>query len=532
MALSLTSIVAVLAIFYFIYSYINSAIAERKFQKFARDNGCSAPFISANKLPWGIDRLWIILRAQSTGLDVLDDLIYKGQAAVKWTNEGSGIFGRKGLSTSEPKNLQAVLATKFKDFEQGELRHKQFGALLGVNVFNSDGPFWEHSRAMIRPQFSRDQINDLDDTEHSTQLFVQAIPIGADGWGELDIGPLFYRFTLDTATAFLFGSSVDSLKAALPGVDVKQLRNEAERFAQERSKADVNFSEAVSLAQTFLANRIRLQGLYWLADTPAFRRSVAYIRNFTGYYVQMALNATGGDAEKGYNTSKKYNLMTALASECRDEVELRDQILALLFAGRDTTSALLSWVFLEIAQRPDVQQKLRQAVQDDFGNDAQKLNFATLKSCKYLQHVLNETLRYWPTVPVNNRTAVRDTVLPVGGGPNRDQPVAVRKGQLVNMMMYAMHRRKDIWGEDALEFKPERWESRKLDWAFVPFSGGPRICLGQQFALTEAAYLTVRILQTFDKIEWAGPAGKPRKGLGLTLFPRDGVRVRVRKAVR
>lgn len=202
-----------------------------------------------------------------------------------------------------------------------------------------------------------------------------------------------------------------------------------------------------------------------------------------------------------------------------------------MFAGRDTTAALLSWVFFELAQRPDVQQKLRQAVRDDFGNDTRKINFATLKSCKYLQYILNETLRCWPTVPVNNRTAVRDTVLPVGGGPNRDQPIPVRKGESVTFIIYAMHRRKDIWGEDANEFKPERWEGRKSDWSFIPFSGGPRICLGQQYALTEAGYLVVRLLQTFDKIEWNGPTGRPRKGLGLTLFPRDGVHVRMHKAV-
>lgn len=136
----------------------------------------------------------------------------------------------------------------------------------------------------------------------------------------------------------------------------------------------------------------------------------------------------------------------------------------------------------------------------------------------------------WSTLPLNNRTAVRDTILPVGGGPNRDQPIAVRKGTVVGFTTYVMHRREDLWGEDAAAFKPERWEGRKTDWSFVPFSGGPRICLGQQYALTEAAYLTVRLLQTFDKIEWAGPPGKVRKGLGLTLFPRDGVPIRMRKA--
>jgi len=71
--------------------------------------------------------------------------------------------------------------------------------------------------------------------------------------------------------------------------------------------------------------------------------------------------------------------------------------------------------------------------------------------------------------------------LPVGGGEDGTKPVAIRKGQVVAFGVYGMHRRKDIWGEDADEFRPERWERRKMDWAYLPFSGGPRICLGREY---------------------------------------------------
>jgi len=133
-------------------------------------------------------------------------------------------------------------------------------------------------------------------------------------------------------------------------------------------------------------------------------------------------------------------------------------------------------------------------------------------------------------VPVNNRMAVRDTVLPVGGGDDGSKPVSVRKGQLVNFIVYQIHRRKDIWGEDADEFRPERWDGRKIDWSFVPFSGGPRICLGQQYAITEASFMLVRLMQHFDAIEWLGESGSISKGLGLTMFPANGVPVRLRRA--
>lgn len=201
-----------------------------------------------------------------------------------------------------------------------------------------------------------------------------------------------------------------------------------------------------------------------------------------------------------------------------------------MVAGRDTTASLLCWVFIELSRRPEIFKKLRQDILDTFGTDATRVNFASLKSCRYLQYVLYEVLRLWPTVPANSRLAARDTTIPVGGGPNKDQPVAIRKGTTMFFSVYVMHRREQLWGEDANEFRPERWEGRKVDWSFLPFLGGPRVCLGQQYALTEAGYLTVRMLQKYDAMEYAGPPGKLKKGLGLTMTPLHGAKLRMRLA--
>lgn len=87
-----------------------------------------------------------------------------------------------------------------------------------------------------------------------------------------------------------------------------------------------------------------------------------------------------------------------------------------------------------------------------------------------------------------------------------------------------MHRRKDLFGEDADEYKPERWESLRVGWEYLPFNGGPRICIGQQFALTEAGYTIVRLVQEFRKIESTDPRGW-LEGLHLTLASGNGVHV-------
>lgn len=104
-------------------------------------------------------------------------------------------------------------------------------------------------------------------------------------------------------------------------------------------------------------------------------------------------------------------------------------------------------------------------------------------------------------MPLNVREATVDTILPLGGGPDGKAPVFVSKGETVFYNVAPMQRRLDLWGEDAEEFRPERWENRKTGWEFLPFNGGPRICLGQQFALTEIGYTTVRLLQEYKAIE-------------------------------
>lgn len=191
-----------------------------------------------------------------------------------------------------------------------------------------------------------------------------------------------------------------------------------------------------------------------------------------------------------------------------------------MLAGRDTTAALLGWSLVRLTLHPQIFSSLRSTILADFPNDSQP-TFSQLKSCRPLQHFLQEVLRLHPTVPVNNRLCVKDTTLPLGGGPEAKSPIAIRAGQLVVFSVYAMHRRKDIWGEDALEFRPGRWEEKggQAPWAFLPFLGGPRVCLGQQFALTEAAFLIVRLLREFDGVEAGdgGEMGRLRKGLGLTM---------------
>jgi cytochrome P450 len=136
---------------------------------------------------------------------------------------------------------------------------------------------------------------------------------------------------------------------------------------------------------------------------------------------------------------------------------------------------------------------------------------------------------------MNIRTALKSTVLPTGGGPNGKHPILVRQGEMVNFGQYVQSRRKDIYGEDAHFFRPERWETGELagvGWGYAPFNGGPRQCLGEDFALMEVSYTVVRLLQTFDVIELPEgevnePVGSERQTLTLVLSSADGCRATI-----
>lgn len=93
---------------------------------------------------------------------------------------------------------------------------------------------------------------------------------------------------------------------------------------------------------------------------------------------------------------------------------------------------------------------------------------------------MRTALRLYPPVPINSRTALVDTILPLGGGPDGQSPVFVPARTVVSYNVFAMHRREDVYGPDAQEFRPERWETIRPGWSFLPFNGGPRMCLGRK----------------------------------------------------
>jgi cytochrome P450 len=126
--------------------------------------------------------------------------------------------------------------------------------------------------------------------------------------------------------------------------------------------------------------------------------------------------------------NRRYVFLHALLQQTQDPYALRSELLNILLAGRDTTAGLLSNTWNVLSKRPDIWAKLKAEV-DELGGE--RPDYTTIKDMKYLKWTLNESLRLMPVVPGNSREAVRDTILPLGGGVDGKAPVLVKKGQVI-----------------------------------------------------------------------------------------------------
>ncbi|KUJ13765.1 cytochrome P450 [Mollisia scopiformis] len=172
-----------------------------------------------------------------------------------------------------------------------------------------------------------------------------------------------------------------------------------------------------------------------------------------------------------------------MAKQMRDPIQLRYHVLGPFFPGRDGTTIAESNVQFQLAHHPNYWTQLR-------------------------KQSLKETIRTTGPVARVWRVSLKDTVLPLGGGPDQK-----------------MIHNKDVWGDDVEEFKPERWIGRKPMWEFVCFWGGPRLCAAQQQVYTYVIYAMVRLTQRFESIENCDPVYEYVEGLMPSIESVNGVKV-------
>ncbi|KAK1826696.1 glycosyl hydrolase family 76-domain-containing protein [Podospora conica] len=407
-------------------------------------------------------------------------------------------LGRWILLTNETENIKTVLGTNMPDWPiDGPRLYAALPVLGPRSIFTTNGPEWHAARTMMRPSFVRDQVSDLKCFGKHIDNFLAVIP--RDG-STFDIQDLLLKLTMDSSTDFLMGHSTNSLVYASP---------EAQQFYLDFEYAS---AEAATIS--------RLGPILRYLPHPKLKKSVRRLRQFLRSYLRKVANK-----EPTGTKDRSYIFIDELLKLKPTEDYLTDQALSVIVAGRDTTASALSSVFYCLARHPDAVKRLKEEIR---GLGVEDPSWEQLKQMKYLNNVIKEAMRLFPPISTNSRTSNKETILPVGGGPDGRQPLLIAKGTSLRWSSYSLHRRKDIYGADADEFRPERWESNlRVGWEYIPFSGGPRICIGQQFALTQMSYTLFRFFKMVNGIE-SRDTGEPLLRSNITLSFAKGCMVAVK----
>jgi cytochrome P450 len=271
---------------------------------------------------------------------------------------------RRGILTIEPENIKTVLTLNFEDYALGH-RLEAFRPLLGEGIFDTDGKHWSHSRALLRPSFTRDHIADLTTLEDHFQNLLLLLP--RDGESVFDLLGPFFRYTLDSATEFLFGETTGTLRQA---------------------SSTLGFAEAFHYAQKAVIVRATLGPLRFLYRDRKADKSNRICRDFARRYVDKAYQ-TLEDERSGHGKAKseKHVFSRELAARTSDRERVLDEVMNVLLAGRDTTASLLSNLFFMLAKHSDIWGKLRAEVAVLQGRIP---NYDELQSLKYVQCCINE----------------------------------------------------------------------------------------------------------------------------------------------
>ncbi|KAG9004393.1 hypothetical protein FRB94_002411 [Tulasnella sp. JGI-2019a] len=481
------------------------------------------PGLKGGKLPGNIDILhWLVSS---------HDKDYPGGTFVELRRRNGDLFcldllWGKSLWTDNPHYIKEVLTMQAPNFIKGTSFKGSFDSVLGDGIFNSDGDTWRFHRSMTRPFFTRDRVTDFDIFDHHTETILNKINERCQTGMPVDFQEAISQFTMESATEFLFGRSFGVLKPAL------RLPGGTSSSATPPGGAGIGqFTRAFTSAMEHIATRNNEVGPWQLREIFGDRTKadMKMIYDVVDPIIDAALRSkmkaaklSGDTSQEGVDGNRE-TLLSHLVSETEDREMIRDELLNILLAGRDTTASNLTFTVYFLAMHPPVLDRLRKEIMDVIGPTEQP-GFEHIKDMKYLRAVINESLRLLLPVPFDIKTSVKSTVL-------TDPTTGVRhyiptKAPFIWSTL-SMHRSVELWGPDAIQFDPDRWLDERNKkyylenpFIFLPFLAGPRICLGQQFAYNEISFFLIRFLQRFWKVELA-PDGQPMGSLPPAEWKED-----------
>ncbi|XP_024995081.1 cytochrome P450 86A22 [Cynara cardunculus var. scolymus] len=421
--------------------------------------------------------------------------------------------------TCDPKNLEHILKAKFDNYPKGPTWQSVFHDLLGEGIFNSDGDTWLFQRKTAALEFTTRTLRQAMARWVSRAIKLRFCPILKTAQLEgkpVDLQDLLLRLTFDNICGLAFGKDPQTLSPGLP----------ENSFASAFDRA----TEA-TLQRFILPESIwKLKKWLRLGMEVDLSKSLGHVDEYLTAVINTRklelLNKVDGGTPHDDLLSRFMK-----KKEAYSDTFLRHVALNFILAGRDTSSVALSWFFWLVIKNPRVEMKILTEIctvlKETRGSDTCKwleepLIFEEVDQLTYLKAALSETLRLYPSVPEDSKHVAADDVLPDG--------TVVPAGSAITYSIYSTGRMKFIWGEDVLEFRPERWlsgDGKKFEikdqFRFVSFNAGPRICLGKDLAYLQMKSIAAAVLLRHRLTVVAGH--RVEQKMSLTLFMKYGLMV-------
>lgn len=392
------------------------------------------------------------------------------------------------IVTQDPAFIEYVLKNNHRNYHKSELQTKQLGRFLGKGLLTSNGEFWLRQRRLIQPGFHADKIQALYTIMKKTsEDFVGQFPTGEN----IDLYPLMNRLAFDIVINTLFNVRIE-----------ESMRNELSAFIYE--------------TQEFVIKDIRNpHKSWWYTLSGELRATFAGAARAREIIRSLIARRTSS----GENHHDLLDMLLEARYEDNGEPmkedQMIDEILVLIIAGHETTANALTWTLYLLATHPEYQESLR--------SETKVGDLHTLVSNELLNAVIRESMRLYPPAWVSDRVSL-----------NEDQFSAYHfPGNTVIILFYfGLHRDPKFW-DDPSGFHPERFMKshpayRENGKIYFPFGSGPRLCIGNNFAMAEMALF----LQTFiQKLEVSPSGTQPRINALVTLKP-ENVLLHVRRILK
>ncbi|NXP58540.1 CP4V2 protein, partial [Chloropsis cyanopogon] len=417
-----------------------------------------------------------------------------------------------------PDSVEVILNSS-KHIEKSYL-YKFMHPWLGTGLLTSTGDKWRSRRKMITPTFHFAILNDfLEVMNEQGNILVKKLEKHVDK----EPFDIFMDITLCV---------LDIICETAMGRNVGAQKNKDSEYVS----AIYRMSDLIQRRQ--MSPWLWPDFLYILfKEGREHKRNLNILHNFTDTVIaekaeelkstQQKKHDNDGNCEES-GSKKRKAFLDMLLNATDDEGnklsyrDIREEVDTFMFEGHDTTAAAINWVLYLLARNPEIQKKVHRELDEVFDNTEHSVTTDHLKNLRYLECVVKEALRLYPSVPMFARTLREDCVI---------KGYQIPRGANVLVLTYALHRDPEIF-PDPEEFRPERFFPENCKgrhpYAYVPFSAGPRNCIGQRFAQMEEKTLLALILRRF----WVESCQKPEE-LGLCgeliLRPNKGIWIKLKR---